>query len=127
MTQPLTNLVDCIVFLRQNATGVKYLAKRVLQVTDTGREVLDNNGPFLHSSIVSFWIAIAPSSIVSFWITITRSKNRKYHWYTRNVPVFINTGTFQYLGPDYRDSWSSGLVSRLWCSRSPDQYSTGPL
>ena len=24
-------------------------------------------------------------------------------------------------------SWSSGLVSRLWCSRSLDQYSTGPL
>ena len=25
-----------------------------------------------------------------------------------------------------RDSQSSGLVSCLWCSRSPDQYSTGP-
>ena len=25
------------------------------------------------------------------------------------------------------DSWSSGLVSRLWCSRSQDQYSAGPL
>ena len=45
------------------------------------------------------------SSIVSFWITPARSKERKYHnfrqyWYTRNVPVFTNTGTFQYLGPE---------------------------
>ena len=22
------------------------------------------------------------------------------YWYTRNVPVFTNTGTFQYLGPE---------------------------
>ena len=40
---------------------------------------------------------------VSFWMTPARSKWRKYHifrqyWYTKNVPVFTNTGTFQYLG-----------------------------
>ena len=44
------------------------------------------------------------SSIVSFWITLAHSKEHKYHifrqyWYTRNVPLFTNTGTFQYLGP----------------------------
>ena len=53
----------------------------------------DNTRPFLCSSIVSFWI------------TPARSKERKYHifkqyWYTRNVPVFTNTGMFQYLGPE---------------------------
>ena len=67
--------------------------KSVLQVPDTGTRVLDNTRPFLHSSIVSFWI------------TLARSIERKYHifrqyWYTRNVPVFNNTGTFQYLGPE---------------------------
>ena len=45
------------------------------------------------------------SSTVSFWITPAHSKERKYHifmqyWYTRNVPVFTNTGMFQYLGPE---------------------------
>ena len=65
----------------------------ILQVPDTGTRVLDNTRPFLCSSIVSFLI------------TPTRSKERKYHifrqyWYTRNVPVFTNTGTFQYLGPE---------------------------
>ena len=34
-----------------------------------------------------------------------RSEERKYHifgqyWYTRNVPVFTNTGMFQYLGSE---------------------------
>ena len=34
-----------------------------------------------------------------------RSKECKYHifrqyWYTKNVPVFTNTGSFQYLGPE---------------------------
>ena len=67
--------------------------KSILQVLDTGTRVLDNTGPFLRSSIVSFWI------------TPARSKERKYHifrqhWYTKNVPVFTNTGTFQYLGPE---------------------------
>ena len=67
--------------------------KSILQVPDTGTRVLDNTRPFLRSSIVSFWI------------TPARSKERKYHifrqyWYTRNVPVFTNTGTFQYLGPE---------------------------
>ena len=43
--------------------------------------------------------------IVSFWITPAHSKERKYHifgqyWYTKNVPVFTNTRTFQYLGPE---------------------------
>ena len=66
--------------------------KSILQVPDTGTRVLANTRPFLHSSIVSFWI------------TPACSKGRKYHifrqyWYTRNVPVFTNTGMFQYLGP----------------------------
>ena len=56
-------------------------------------QILDNTRPFLHSSIVSFWI------------TPACSKERKYHifrqyWYTKNNPVFTNTGTFQYLGPE---------------------------
>ena len=68
------------------------LGKSILQVPDTGTRVLDNTRPFLRSSIESFWI------------TPACSKERKYHifrqyWYTRNVPVFINTGKFQYLGP----------------------------
>ena len=67
--------------------------KSILQVPDTGTRVLDNTKPFLRSSIVSFWI------------TPARSKGHKYHifrqyWYTKNVPVFTNTGTFQYLGPE---------------------------
>ena len=67
--------------------------KSILEVPDTGTWVLDNTRPFLHSSIVSFWI------------TPACSKERKCHifrqyWYTRNVPVFTNTGTFQYLGPE---------------------------
>ena len=67
--------------------------KSILQVPDTGTRVLDNTRPFLHSSIVNVWL------------TPTRSKERKYYifrqyWYTRNVPVFTNTGTFQYLGPE---------------------------
>ena len=67
--------------------------KSILQVPDTGTRVLDNTKPFLRSSIVSFWI------------TPAGSKERKYHifrqyWYTRNVLVFTNTGTFQYLGPE---------------------------
>ena len=42
---------------------------------------------------------------VSSWITPPCSKERKYHifrqyWYTRNVPVFTKTGTFQYLAPE---------------------------
>ena len=67
--------------------------KSILQVPDTGTQVLDNTRPFLCSSIVSFWI------------TLACSKERKYHifgqyWYTKNVPVLANTGTFQYLGPE---------------------------
>ena len=67
--------------------------KSILEVTDTGTQVLDNTRPFLRSSIVSFWIIPACS------------KERKHHtfrqyWYTINVPVFTNTGTFQYLGPE---------------------------
>ena len=67
--------------------------KSKLQVPDTGTRVLENTRPFWRSSIVCFWMPPA------------RSKERKYHisgqyWYTRNVPVFTNTGTFQYLGPE---------------------------
>ena len=69
------------------------LGKSIVQVPDTGTRVLDNTRPFLCSSIVSFWI------------TLACSKERKYHifgqyWYTKNVPVLTNTGTFQYLGPE---------------------------
>ena len=75
--------------------GVKFpeiKGKSILQVPDTGTQVLDNTRPFWHSSIVCFWMPLAHSS------------ERKYHvsgqyWYTRNIPVFTNTGTFQYLGP----------------------------
>ena len=67
--------------------------KSILQVPDTGTWVLDNTKPFLHSSIVCFWMPPVCC------------KKRKYHifgqyWYTRNAPVFNNTGTFQYLGPE---------------------------
>ena len=67
--------------------------KSILQVPDTGTRVLDNTRPFLRSRIVSFWI------------TPAHSEERKYHifrqyWYTQNIPVFTNTGTFQYMGPE---------------------------
>ena len=73
--------------------GLAIFWKLYLQVPDTGTWVLDNTGPFLRPSIVSFWI------------TPACAKERKYHifrqyWYIRNVPVFTNTGTFQYLGPE---------------------------
>ena len=80
-------------FLNQSELSIKKTGKSILQVPDTGTWVLDNARPFLCSSIVSSWI------------TAARSKERKYHifrqyWYTKNVPVFTNTGTFQYLGPE---------------------------
>ena len=73
--------------------NVIVFGKSILQVPDTGTRVLDNTRPFLCSSIVSFWI------------TLACSKERKDHifgqyWYTKNVPVLTNTGTFQYLGPE---------------------------
>ena len=73
--------------------AIRYAGKSKLQVPDTGTRVLDNTEPFWCSSIVCFWMLPA------------RSKERKYcifgqYWYTRNVPVFTNTGTFQYLGPE---------------------------
>ena len=82
--------------------------KVYFQVPDTGTQVLDNTRPFLHSSIVSFWT------------TPARSKERKYHifrryWYTKNVPVFTNTGTFQYLGPEvyfFHNFYSGCYVTR---------------
>ena len=69
------------------------LGKSILGVPDTGTWVLDNTRPFLHPSIMSYWI------------TLACSKEREHHifrqyWYTRNVPVFTDTGTFQYLGPE---------------------------
>ena len=71
----------------------RIFGKSILQVPDTGTQVLDNTGPFLCSSIVSFSI------------TLACSKECKYHifrqyWYTKNVPVLTNTGAFQYLGPE---------------------------
>ena len=73
--------------------NVLWPEKSVLQVPDTGTRVLDNTRPFWHSSIVCFWMPPV------------RSKECKYHIfgqysYTRNVPVFANTGTSQYLGPE---------------------------
>ena len=77
------------------AHGTTYFlkGKSILQVPDTGTRVLDNTKPFWRSSIVYFWMPPACS------------KERKYHilgqyWYTRYVPVFTNTGTFKYLGPE---------------------------
>ena len=74
-------------------TQYSWNGKSILEVPDTGTRVLDNTKPFLSSSIVSFWI------------TPAHSKERKYHifrqyWYTKSVPVFTNTGTYQYLGPE---------------------------
>ena len=59
---------------------------------------------YWYTSIGQYWTIFA-FSIVSFWITPASSKGHKYHifrqyWYTRNVPVFTSTGTFQYLGPE---------------------------
>ena len=89
------------IFIRHHMTSLEYyqcntkrkVGKSKLQVPDTGTRVLSNTRPFLRSSIVSFWI------------TPACSKEPKYHifrqyWYTKNVPVFTNTGTFQYLGPE---------------------------
>ena len=86
---------------------IQKLGKSILQVPDTGTRVLDNTRPFLRSSIVSFWI------------TPTGSKEGKYHifrqyWYTKNVPVFTNTGTFQYLGPEVYFFQKLSLISVLW-------------
>ena len=65
--------------------GKKVYLKSQILVHEYHAQVLDNTKP-------------------SLWITPAHSKERKYHifrqyWYTRNVPVFTNTGTVQYLGP----------------------------
>ena len=65
--------------------------KSILQVPDTGTRVLDNTKPFLSSSIVSFWITPAHSIECKYDIF-------RQYWYTKRVPVFTNTGMFQYLG-----------------------------
>ena len=80
-------------FSKEGAIRGEIFGKSIPQVPDTGTWVLDNTRPFLLPSIVSSWIAPA------------HSKERKYHifrqyWYTKNVPVFTNTGTFQYLRPE---------------------------
>ena len=59
------------------------------KVPDSDIQVLDNTVPFLHSSSVSFWIKL-------------RLQEHQYHffrqyWFTRNVPVFTNLGTFQFI------------------------------
>ena len=90
---------------RQRVNQNKWNGKSKLQVPDTGTRVLDNTKPFWRSSIICFWMPPA------------RSKERKYHisgqyWYTRNVPVFTNTGTFQYLGPEvYFFQWNTTWVT----------------
>ena len=77
----------------ENIHYLLYITCTKIQVVpDTGTRVLDNTKPFLSSSIVSLWI------------TPAHSKEPKYHifweyWYTKSVPVFTNTGKFQYLGP----------------------------
>ena len=76
---------------KQDFYNIWKFGKSIPQVPDTGTRVLDNTRPFLCSSIVSFWI------------TPAHSKECKYHFfkqyrYTKNVPVFANTGTFQCLG-----------------------------
>ena len=94
-------------YIRTHSSGTGHdgiWGKSILQVPDTGTRALDNTRQFLHSSIESFWI------------TPACSKEHKYHifrqyWYTRNVPVFINTGTFQYLGPQV-------YFFRIWENRS---------
>ena len=61
-------------------------------------------GHYILSSTVGtrqFWC----SSIICFWMPSRHSKEHKYnifrqYCYTRNVPVFTNTGTFQYLEPE---------------------------
>ena len=91
-------------YLLNKHTARITFGKSILQVPDTGTRVLDNTRPFLCSSIVSFWI------------TLASSKERKYHifgqyWYTKNVPVFTNTGTFQYL--DLKYTFSSLSISYI--------------
>ena len=75
------------------------------------------------------------SFVLSYWLQMCMIWQ---HWtweavhacdinsFIRPAPVGVFTSFEQY-SLIYRDSWSSGLVSRLWCSRSPDQYPTGPL
>ena len=83
--------------------------KSILQVPDTGTRILDNTKLFWRSGIVCFWMPPA------------RSKERKYHvfrqyWYTRNVPVFTNTGMFQYLGPEVYFFRLTHPVDNAWSS-----------
>ena len=56
--------------------------KGVFQIQNTGAQVLDKTRPFLHFSIVGFWMPAA------------HSKEPKYHifmqyWYIKYIPVFI--------------------------------------
>ena len=72
---------------------VTFDGKSILQVPDTCTRGFGNTRPRWHSIIVCFWMPPA------------RCKECKYHiygqyWYKKNVPVFTNTGTFQYLGPE---------------------------
>ena len=67
--------------------------KGVFQVPDTGTQVLDKTRSLLCSSIASLWIRLAHSKEHKCQIF-------RQYWYTRNAPVFTNTGTFQYLGPE---------------------------
>ena len=98
--------------------------KSILQVPDTGTWVLDNTRPFLCSSIVSFWI------------TLACSKEHKDHifrqyWYTKNVPVLTNTGTFQYLGPEVYffpifHHLCSSILSSSWTAYPPGKALATP-
>ena len=82
---------------------IKVKGKSILQVPDTGTWVLDNTRPFLCSSIVGFWITLARSKKAYIYHIF------RQYWYTKNVPVFTNTGTFQYLGYTFS---RSGLPQR---------------
>ena len=53
--------------------GCNFVWKSKLQLPDTGTRVLDNTRPFLHSSIVSFWITPARSKMFQYSPILGRS------------------------------------------------------
>ena len=68
-----------------------------------------------------FFFFFLRSSVVCSWLTLTHSKELKYrifrqYWYVRNVPVFTNTGTYQYLGPKVHTFSNSANVHWLYCN-----------
>ena len=84
----LSSLVQWAICVHNN-----FFWKSILQVPDTGTRILDNNKPFWRPNIVCFWIPPTCSKECKYYIF-------GQYWYTRNVPVFTDTGTFKYLGPE---------------------------